>query len=72
MSANAAAGLKFDWSRKSPICDPDYQVEPVAVLKCSKRYASIASTQVNWDPVDQTVLANEQVIDGKGCARRTR
>ena len=63
-----ALGLSIDWSREFATCDPDYYGKQQAwFLKLLKRglvYRKEAS--VNWDPVDMTVLANEQVIDGKG------
>jgi len=63
-----ALGLSIDWSREFATCDPEYYGKQQAwFLKLLKRglvYRKEAS--VNWDPVDMTVLANEQVIDGKG------
>ncbi|HEX8740476.1 MAG TPA: leucine--tRNA ligase [Casimicrobiaceae bacterium] len=63
-----AMGLAIDWSRELATCDPAYyRWNQWLFLKM--REAGIAyrkSGTVNWDPVDQTVLANEQVIDGRG------
>jgi leucyl-tRNA synthetase len=61
-------GLAIDWSREVATCDPELlQVEPVAVPEDAGKGHRLPKTQVvNWDPVDQTVLANEQVIDGRG------
>ena len=61
-------GLSIDWSREIATCDPSYYKHQqrlfldflVAGLVARKK------SKVNWDPVDQTVLANEQVIDGRG------
>ena len=61
-------GLSIDWSREFATCDPEYYGQQQALfldfLKKGLIYRKNAS--VNWDPVDMTVLANEQVIDGKG------
>ena len=63
-----AMGLAIDWSREFATCDPEYYRHEQAMfldfLDAGFAYRKEAS--VNWDPVDQTVLANEQVIDGKG------
>ncbi|MBF0310606.1 MAG: leucine--tRNA ligase [Magnetococcales bacterium] len=61
-------GLSYDWSRELATCDPDYaHWEQVLFLKLyQKGLVYRKKSLVNWDPVDQTVLANEQVIDGKG------
>ncbi len=63
-----ALGLSIDWSREFATCDPEYYGKQQAwflrLLKRGLVYRKEAS--VNWDPVDMTVLANEQVIDGKG------
>ena len=63
-----ALGLSIDWSREFATCDPDYYGRQQAwFLKLYERglvYRKEAA--VNWDPVDMTVLANEQVIDGRG------
>ncbi len=63
-----AMGLAIDWSREVATCDPDYyRWNQWLFLKMLKKGIAYRKTQVvNWDPVDQTVLANEQVIDGKG------
>ena len=61
-------GLAIDWSREIATCKPDYyKWNQWLFLKMRERgiaYRKIGT--VNWDPVDQTVLANEQVIDGRG------
>ncbi len=63
-----AMGLAIDWSREVATCDPEYyQWNQWLFLKMLEKGIAYRKTQVvNWDPVDQTVLANEQVIDGKG------
>ena len=63
-----AMGLAIDWSREVATCDPDYyRWNQWLFLKMLEKGIAYRKTQVvNWDPVDQTVLANEQVIDGKG------
>ncbi|MFT4241361.1 MAG: leucine--tRNA ligase [Acidovorax sp.] len=63
-----AMGLAIDWSREVATCDPSYyQWNQWLFLKMLEKGIAYRKTQVvNWDPVDQTVLANEQVIDGKG------
>ncbi len=64
-------GLSIDWSREFATCDPEYYVhEQRMFLKfLDKGIAYRKESIVNWDPVDNTVLANEQVIDG--CGWRT-
>ncbi|MEL6785086.1 MAG: leucine--tRNA ligase [Pseudomonadota bacterium] len=61
-------GLSLDWSREFATCDVDYYARQQKLfldfLKAGLAYRK--SAKVNWDPVDMTVLANEQVIDGKG------
>ncbi len=61
-------GLAIDWSREFATCDPSYYRHEQAMfldfLKADLVERRVS--QVNWDPVDQTVLANEQVIDGRG------
>lgn len=61
-------GLSYDWSREFATCSPDYyQHEQWFFLKLyEKGLVYKKHSMVNWDPVDQTVLANEQVIDGRG------
>src|SRR5882724_11421856 len=61
-------GLAFDWSREVATCDPSYyRWNQWLFLKMLEAGIAYRKTQVvNWDPVDQTVLANEQVIDGRG------
>ncbi len=61
-------GLAFDWSREVATCDPDYyRWNQWLFLKMLEKGIAYKKTQVvNWDPIDQTVLANEQVIDGRG------
>ena len=63
-----ALGLSIDWSREFATCDPAYYGRQQALfLELGRRAWSIAAkAMVNWDPVDMTVLANEQVIDGRG------
>ncbi|MFM9916097.1 MAG: leucine--tRNA ligase [Rhizobacter sp.] len=63
-----AMGLAIDWSREVTTCSPDYyRWNQWLFLKMLDAGIAERRTQVvNWDPVDQTVLANEQVIDGKG------
>ncbi len=61
-------GLAIDWSRELATCEPDYYGHEQALFldlyKAGLVYRKESS--VNWDPVDNTVLANEQVIDGRG------
>ena len=61
-------GLAFDWTREVATCDPDYyRWNQWFFLKLLEKGIAYKKTQiVNWDPVDQTVLANEQVVDGRG------
>ncbi|HEU4775022.1 MAG TPA: leucine--tRNA ligase, partial [Lysobacter sp.] len=63
-----AMGYAIDWSREFATCRPDYYVHEqrmfVRLMKQGLAYRK--NSVVNWDPVDQTVLANEQVIDGRG------
>ncbi|HWS76370.1 MAG TPA: leucine--tRNA ligase [Quisquiliibacterium sp.] len=63
-----AMGLAIDWSREIAACDPKYyKWNQWLFLKMLEQGIAYRKTQVvNWDPVDQTVLANEQVIDGRG------
>ena len=61
-------GLCIDWTREFATCSPDYYVheQRMFVRLMKKGIAYRGTAVVNWDPVDQTVLANEQVIDGRG------
>ena len=61
-------GFAYDWNRELATCDPDYyRWEQWFFTKLYEKGLVYKKTSVvNWDPVDQTVLANEQVIDGKG------
>ncbi len=63
-----AMGLAIDWSREVATCDPSYyKWNQWLFLKMLEKGVAYRTTQiVNWDPVDKTVLANEQVIDGRG------
>ncbi len=61
-------GLSIDWTREFATCDPEYyaQQQKLFLDMLAKGLAYRRKSKVNWDPVDQTVLANEQVIDGRG------
>ena len=61
-------GLSIDWSREFATCDPEYygQQQSMFIDMMAKGLVYRKNAVVNWDPVDMTVLANEQVIDGKG------
>ncbi len=61
-------GLSLDWSREIATCDPRYYRHEQAMFLDFMKAGLVERkvSLVNWDPVDQTVLANEQVIDGKG------
>ncbi len=61
-------GLSYDWSKELATCDPDYyRHEQRFFLEFLKKgLAYRKESYVNWDPVDNTVLANEQVIEGRG------
>lgn len=61
-------GLAIDWSREFATCDPSYYKHEQAMFIDFIKAGLVERrvSMVNWDPVDQTVLANEQVIDGKG------
>ncbi|MDD9728437.1 leucine--tRNA ligase [Mameliella sp. AT18] len=61
-------GFGLDWSRMFATCDPEYYGQQQALFLdfLEKGFVYRKNAVVNWDPVDMTVLANEQVIDGKG------
>jgi leucyl-tRNA synthetase len=61
-------GLSLDWSREIATCDPAYYKHQQRMFLDFLKAGLVERKQskVNWDPVDQTVLANEQVIDGRG------
>ena len=63
-----AMGLSIDWSREFATCDPSYYKHEQELFLdfFSEGLVYRQDGWVNWDPVDKTVLANEQVIDGKG------
>jgi len=61
-------GLSIDWSREFATCDPEYyhQQQKLFLKFYEAGFVYRSEADVNWDPVDMTVLANEQVIDGRG------
>jgi leucyl-tRNA synthetase len=61
-------GLSIDWSREFATCDPEYygQQQSMFIDMMDAGLIYRKNAVVNWDPVDMTVLANEQVIDGRG------
>src|SRR4051794_3111577 len=61
-------GLSLDWAREIATCDPEYYKHQQRMFLDFLRAGLVERKQskVNWDPVDQTVLANEQVIEGRG------
>ena len=61
-------GLSLDWAREVATCDPSYYKHQQTMFIDFLKHGLVAREyrKVNWDPVDQTVLANEQVIDGRG------
>ncbi len=72
-------GFALDWSREFATCDPEYYGQEQALFLDLYEAGLVyrKESEVNWDPVDCTVLANEQVIDGKGwrsgaCVERRR
>jgi len=63
-----AMGVSIDWSREFATCDPDYYRHQQRLFLdfLKKKLAYRKTAKVNWDPIETTVLANEQVIDGRG------
>ena len=61
-------GLAYDWQRELSTCEPDYYRHEQAIFLdfLEKGLAYRRESWVNWDPAEDTVLANEQVVDGKG------
>ncbi|MCJ2180878.1 leucine--tRNA ligase [Novosphingobium album (ex Hu et al. 2023)] len=61
-------GFALDWSRELATCDPEYYGQEQSLFLDLYEHGLVyrKESAVNWDPVDQTVLANEQVIDGRG------
>src|SRR5690606_21804794 len=61
-------GFSLDWSREFATCDEDYyhRQQMLFLDMLDAGLVTRKTSKVNWDPVDQTVLANEQVIDGRG------
>jgi leucyl-tRNA synthetase len=61
-------GLAIDWDREIATCEPDYYKHQQAMFIAFMKKGLVfrKKAKVNWDPVDNTVLANEQVVDGKG------
>ncbi len=64
----APLGLSFDWSKEVTTCEPDYyaQQQRIFLKMLDHDLVYRRSAKVNWDPVENTVLANEQVVDGRG------
>ena len=64
----APLGLSFDWSKEVTTCEPDYyeQQQRIFLKMLASDLVYRRSAKVNWDPVENTVLANEQVVDGRG------
>jgi leucyl-tRNA synthetase len=64
----APLGLSFDWSKEVTTCEPDYyeQQQRIFLKMLANDLVYRRTAKVNWDPVENTVLANEQVVDGRG------
>ncbi len=64
----APLGLSFDWSKEVTTCEPDYyeQQQRIFLKMLENDLVYRRTAKVNWDPVENTVLANEQVVDGRG------
>ena len=64
----APLGLSFDWSKEVTTCEPDYYAHQQRIFLKMLAHDLVyrRSAKVNWDPVENTVLANEQVVDGRG------
>ena len=58
-------GLSIDWDREISTCNEDYYKHQQTLELFEKGLVYRKENYVNWDPIDETVLANEQVIDGK-------
>ena len=61
-------GISYDWDREISTCDPEYikQQQKLFIKFFNANLLYKKEAWANWDPVENTVLANEQVIDGKG------
>ena len=61
-------GLSIDWSKELATCNPNYyeHQQKLFIEMYNANLVSRKNASVNWDPVDMTVLANEQVVDGRG------
>ena len=64
----APLGLSFDWSKEVTTCEPNYYAhqQRIFLKMLENDLVYRRSAKVNWDPVENTVLANEQVVDGRG------
>ena len=61
-------GLSIDWDKEISTCHPDYYKHQQIIFSFffKNKIAYKKESYVNWDPIDKTVLANEQVVDGRG------